>query len=110
MSLLDTACARVALSQSATPGAIEDAQRRIQRAETTLATLQREHAATGEHQEQLDNLNAEKAETEQLLATLETQRQEESVLILEIQQVRDQIDNNYLAEEKGEEAPCSPNN
>lgn len=112
VSLLDTACARVALSQSATPGPIEDAQRRIQRAETTLATLQREHAATGEHQEQLDNLRAEKAEAEQLLATLETQRQEESALILEIQQVRDQIDDNFLKQElkqeKEEDTALSP--
>ncbi|MFT6859948.1 MAG: type VI secretion system protein VasG, partial [Thalassolituus oleivorans] len=41
VSLLDTACARVALSQSSTPSAIEDAERRIQRATLTINKLER---------------------------------------------------------------------
>lgn len=42
VSVLDTACARVALGQSATPARIEDARRRIEQIDAELAALQRE--------------------------------------------------------------------
>jgi type VI secretion system protein VasG len=98
VSLLDTACARVALSQSATPGAIEDAQRRIQRAETTIGKLEREAAATGEHTERLADLYAEKQNAETLLADLNTQYEKETALITQIRECRDQIDQNFMAD------------
>ncbi|TNC89414.1 MAG: type VI secretion system ATPase TssH, partial [Thalassolituus sp.] len=99
VSLLDTACARVALSQSSTPGAIEDAQRRIQRADTTIGKLEREAAATGEHTERLEALYAEKQEAETLLTTLKEQYEKESALISQIRECRDKIDQNFLAAE-----------
>ncbi len=40
VSLLDTACARVAMSQTATPPAVEDRRRTIQLTETELAILE----------------------------------------------------------------------
>jgi len=98
VSLLDTACARVALSQSATPGAIEDAQRRIQRAETTIGKLEREAAATGEHTERLADLYAEKQNAETLLADLNTQYEQETALITQIRECRDKIDQNFMAD------------
>ncbi len=98
VSLLDTACARVALSQSATPGAIEDAQRRIQRAETTIGKLEREAAATGEHTERLADLYAEKQNAETLLDDLNTQYEQETALITQIRECRDQIDQNFMAD------------
>ncbi len=45
VSVLDTACARVALGQSATPARIEDARRRIEQIDAEVAALQREVAA-----------------------------------------------------------------
>ena len=42
VSVLDTACAKVALGQSATPAAIEDCRRTIQNIETETAILDRE--------------------------------------------------------------------
>jgi type VI secretion system protein VasG len=42
VSLLDTACARVAVSHHATPPAVEDSQRRIEALETELAIIGRE--------------------------------------------------------------------
>jgi len=42
ISVLDTACARVSLTQSGTPPEIEDAQRQIGQLERTLAALERE--------------------------------------------------------------------
>src|SRR5262247_894977 len=45
ISLLDTTCARVAVSQHATPPAVEDARRRIEALETELGIVGREEAA-----------------------------------------------------------------
>lgn len=98
VSLLDTACARVALSQSATPGAIEDAQRRIRRADTTIGKLEREAAATGEHTERLAALYEEKQNAETLLSELTAQYEKETALITQIRECRDQIDQNFLAD------------
>ena len=42
VSLLDTACARVAISQHATPAEVEDSQRRIEALETELEIIGRE--------------------------------------------------------------------
>ncbi|MGL6161256.1 type VI secretion system ATPase TssH [Microbulbifer sp.] len=92
VSLLDTACARVALGQSATPGAIEDARRIIERAKTTIQKLQRENAASGEHEEQLQTLSEQQAEAEERLNALQAQHNQEQELIVQIHKLRDQID------------------
>jgi len=44
VSVLDTACARVALGQSATPALIDDARKLIERIDAELSALQREQA------------------------------------------------------------------
>ncbi|CAM3824209.1 type VI secretion system ATPase TssH [Parendozoicomonas haliclonae] len=103
VSLLDTACARVALSLSATPGAIEDTRRRIQTAETTLAMLEREHAADSAHSERLVALNEEKSAAEELLESLQAQWQKEQELIGQIREIRNTIDASFLKESEAEE-------
>ncbi|WP_193165768.1 type VI secretion system ATPase TssH [Microbulbifer hainanensis] len=103
VSLLDTACARVALAQSATPGPIEDAQRIIARTTTTIEKLQRENAATGVHEEQLALLAAQKAEAELRLERLEGQRRQEVELVEQIHLLRDQIDEQFQSKLSGEE-------
>ncbi|MGI9282655.1 MAG: type VI secretion system ATPase TssH [Endozoicomonas sp.] len=97
VSLLDTACARVALSQTATPAAIEDAQRRIQRAETTIAMLEREQAAQEIHTDRLAALQEEKDSATEELSKLQAQWQKELELIGKIRDILDQIDSNFLA-------------
>ena len=42
VSLLDTACARVAISQHAVPAQIDDCRRQIESLETELAIIERE--------------------------------------------------------------------
>src|SRR4029077_17057668 len=49
VSLLATACARVAIGQNATPPAVEDAQRRIENLEVEIAILERESATGTAH-------------------------------------------------------------
>src|SRR4029450_1837272 len=49
VSVLDTACARVAIGQAATPGSIEDAQRRIDQATVEMGVLEREVITGTDH-------------------------------------------------------------
>ncbi|MBZ0151637.1 MAG: type VI secretion system ATPase TssH [Planctomycetes bacterium] len=49
VSLLDTACARIAIGQAATPAGVEDLTRRVSMLETELTLLQRETAVGHDH-------------------------------------------------------------
>lgn len=81
VSLLDTACARVALSQAATPAAIEDAQRQITRLETEHRALSREEAVSGGFTERLAEIGLEKTAAEGTLTTLQERWSAEQVLV-----------------------------
>ncbi len=88
VSLIDTACARVAMSQSAIPGPIEDRRRRIELIDTELAILARELAAGGEHAARQEELGTERAQAAARLAELETQWEAERGLAQEIAAAR----------------------
>src|SRR5579884_382552 len=62
VSVLDTACARLALGQSATPPAIEDAIRRLDDLDVQERILTREAAAGASHGERLDTIAAQRRE------------------------------------------------
>jgi type VI secretion system protein VasG len=92
VSLLDTACARVGMSQKAIPAAVEDARRRIERLTLSMNLLQREAATGTDHRERLAELEQEKADTEKELAALEGQWKQELELVDAIHKVREQLD------------------
>ncbi|MBB3168801.1 type VI secretion system ATPase TssH [Simiduia aestuariiviva] len=96
VSLLDTACARVALSQSSTPSAIEDAKRQLQRAQSTLERLRKEHAASNRQQEGIALWEAELQSASAVLAELEVQLAREQHIVEEIRAIHDTIDQDYL--------------
>jgi type VI secretion system protein VasG len=73
VSVLDTACARVALSQTSTPPAIEDARRRIEQTNVTIGLLTREQQAGADHAEEIARLGKTLTNTQSQLAALETQ-------------------------------------
>src|SRR6266481_4775739 len=67
VSVLDTACARVAIGQGATPAAIEDGNRRIEQMTVENAALEREVATGSNHEERIKELEASlKTEAETL--------------------------------------------
>ncbi len=70
VSVLDTACARLALGQSATPPAIEDATRQLDDLEVQQRILEREGAIGADHRERLEQIAKQKAEVEASLKTL----------------------------------------
>ncbi|MDE2318631.1 MAG: type VI secretion system ATPase TssH [Rhodospirillales bacterium] len=100
ISLIDTACARVAMSQAAIPAPIEDKQRRIELIDTEVSILEREMAAGGEHEARLTELSEEKAALQNALAALETRFAEEKALATEISAVRAKIEDKDNTEDK----------
>ena len=88
VSLLDTACARVAVSQHAVPAAVEDSRRRIEALETELAIIGREQTVgmpVGERAELAQE--ALEAEAERL-KQLEAAWEREKTLVDEILELR----------------------
>jgi type VI secretion system protein VasG len=88
VSVLDTACAKVAIGQGATPGAVEDATRRIQNLSSEIDSLEREQVTGAEHDERLDSLKAKRATTEEELAKLNEQWTKEKDLTNQIRNIR----------------------
>jgi type VI secretion system protein VasG len=88
VSLLDTSCARVAISQHAVPPQVEDSRRRIEALETELEIINREKAVgidTAVREERAQNsLDAEKSRLE----GLEKDWEEEKVVVDEILELR----------------------
>ena len=60
VSLLDTTCARIGLSQTSTPPAIEDCRHRIEQLDVVIEILQRETRAGKQHDQQLVELEGQK--------------------------------------------------
>jgi type VI secretion system protein VasG len=88
VSVLDTACARVALSQTATPPAIEDCRRQMAQKETEIRALEREHAAGAAHHDRLEKRRAEYEDAKAHLAELETRCAEERTLVARLLEIR----------------------
>jgi type VI secretion system protein VasG len=92
VSVLDTACARVAIGQGATPPALEDAQRRIEQLEVETAVLEREVVTGADHDERVAELKGAKASEEARLARLTEQWGLERDIINQIREVRAQLE------------------
>ena len=111
VSLLDTACARVALSQSATPAAIEDTRRRISQCETNITSLERENATLGNCDDRIAKLNEDKSKLETELTVQQAQWDKETEKVIQIHQLQGKIEDDFHAqklsaeETKKEQAP-----
>jgi type VI secretion system protein VasG len=92
VSLIDTACARVAMSQSAVPSAIEDQRRRITLIDTEVAILDREMATGADHEGRRAELLGERAKAAAELEELEARWEEEKRLAAEIAEARNIIE------------------
>jgi len=92
VSVLDTACARVALGQLAEPPALEDARRRISLINTEMAIREREAVTGGDHRERLEELMNEKSEEEARLATLRQRWGDEKKFVEQIAAIREKLE------------------
>lgn len=91
VSLLDTACARVAIGHTTVPPAIEDCQRSIDQVTTAINVLQRETATGADHSEELSELETKKQELMELYSQLNDQWTQEQELVDRIREIRQQL-------------------
>jgi len=92
VSVLDTACARLALGQSATPPAIEDATRRWDDLEVQQRILERESALGANHTERLEQIAKQRVEVEAVLKALRERWSKEHELVSKIRELRAQVE------------------
>ena len=92
VSLIDTACARVAMSQNAIPAPIDDRRRRIDLIDTEFRIIEREMASGLDHTARRDELTAERVRVGEELADLEKRWEAERAIVAEIDEVRGRIE------------------
>ncbi len=92
ISVLDTACAKVALGQSATPALIDEADKRLLREKAELAALAREATSGAWHDVRIAELKAQIAAIESDLAILQARFDEEKGLVNRILELRGQLE------------------
>ena len=106
VSLLDTSCARVAVSQHATPAAVENQLRRRDMLDVEIAICEREAAVGINVAERLSAARTERDSTLEQLALLETRWQQEKDLVAELLGLRAQL-SHPVAEAASEEQRAS---
>ncbi len=108
VSVLDTACAKVAIGQGATPAGVEDATRRIQHLSSEINSLERELVTGAAHDERLEELRANRVVTEAELAKLTEQWEKEKELTEKIRNVRLKLEMTRLDTKMAEAAAPTP--
>ena len=106
VSLLDTACARVSMSQAAIPAPIEDRMRRLDLVASELASLSREAVTGADHLKRVTELETEKTRASAELEALNVQWDEEKKLVEVIKQLRTSLENPPEPLAEGETAPA----
>jgi len=91
VSLLDTACARVAISQAATPAVIEDTRRSIAAREKERMSLVAERDLGGTDEVRIAEIDAELADFNTKLTGLEQSWQAEQAIVEEVRQLREKL-------------------
>ena len=91
VSLLDTACARVAISQSSEPPEVEDCRRRIEGLTTELAIIGRETAVGVETVERERSASEKLAAEQERLAGLKARWESEQGVVQQILDLRAQL-------------------
>jgi type VI secretion system protein VasG len=108
VSVLDTACARLSLSQEATPAPIEDATRHLDSLEVQERVLSRETAAGADHGERLTEIVRRKAEVQAQLAALQEKWKTIRDLVVKIRELRTKLEATALAAGAGATTAQAP--
>ncbi|CUI03700.1 type VI secretion system ATPase TssH [Massilia antarctica] len=88
ISVLDTACAKVALGQNATPALIENLARKLERIDIEAGALQREESAGGSHVARLKELAAQRSAAAEQHTALAARWEQEKQLTEKIMEGR----------------------
>ncbi|HYA74354.1 MAG TPA: type VI secretion system ATPase TssH [Roseiarcus sp.] len=108
VSLLDTACARVAISQHAKPAAIEDAEAAIASLESEKQSLARERDLGAANEERIAEIDAALVKQRERLAAVEADWGRERALVEEILGLRDKLAAAPKAEAAGGDGAAEP--
>jgi type VI secretion system protein VasG len=92
VSILDTACARLALGQNATPPALEDLTRQLDALEVQKRILEREEIVGADHQEKLAEIVAQQTADDERLKTLQSRWDKERDLVSRIRELRGKLE------------------
>ena len=92
VSVLDTACARLALGQNTTPPAIEDASRQLDDVEVQRRILEREAVVGVDHSERLQQLGQQRSEVQAQLSKLQERWNKERDLVTQIREIRTKLE------------------
>ena len=92
VSVLDTACARLALGQNSIPAAIEDTTREIDDLAVQNRVLQRETSTGADHAERLETIAKRKADSEARLESLNERFTKERDLVLKLRDIRAKLE------------------
>jgi type VI secretion system protein VasG len=92
VSVMDTACARLALGQNSTPSAIEDATRTLDDLAVQTRVLEREAAVGADHAERLAAIAEQRTATEARLTELNARWEKERGMVEKIRQIRGQLE------------------
>jgi len=84
VSVLDTACARVALGQTSQPGRLEDCLRLVDNLRTEITLLEEEQSKGSDHQRRLAQLHVQIEQAGQRQQSLQQQWQRELELVKQI--------------------------
>lgn len=99
ISVLDTACARVAMSQNTIPAPVEDCRRRIRSLATEIEILGRETASGADHAARLERLASDKSAAETELQNLESRWADEKKLATRLRELRDQLEADHAGKQ-----------
>ncbi len=91
VSLIDTACARVAISHTATPAVIEDGRRGIEQLGVAIESLEREQDAGADHAERIGEMKTKRDGAQTALTQHEERWKRELELAREIRTLQDKL-------------------
>jgi type VI secretion system protein VasG len=106
VSVLDTACARLALGQGSTPASVEAARRRLDDLAVQTRVLEREAALGADHGDRLAEIAEEKARVESELTDLTARWEKELSLVGRVRDLRKEIEEAIFGD--GGEPPAPP--
>lgn len=92
VSVLDTACSRVALSQKARPALIADGQKHLENLDAESGALRREQSTGSDHSQRLAELTAQRETLVNQIQADSAIWEQESALTNRIHELREQLD------------------
>src|SRR5262249_1305534 len=96
VSVLDTACARVAIGLSAKPPAVEDTERRLDSLSTQIDVLEREEITGVDHTQRIAELGSLRASLQECLAGLKGKWDKEREIVGQIRDIRGRLEDHAM--------------